>query len=90
MHSNTIYAHLRACLAQVLVGVDPNSIRAGDDLQKKYHMDPIARSVLANTLNNYFAGIGQPLNPPLLPSETQAAQTIADLFNLLRARIPTP
>jgi hypothetical protein len=90
MHPNEIYALLK----RILAGDRPvKEITADTPLRGKppkgLGYTDAGLLALANVLNIGFRDAGHPIKPPLTPGETSKAQTVRDLFTLIRKRFKT-
>lgn len=90
MHVSSIYSLLKEYLA-IVTNRPKKQINAGMSLRGNpptgLGFTDTGLRQLANRLNAFFGKQGHPLNPPLVPSDTQSAQTVRDLFKLIRGRV---
>ncbi|PWW03816.1 hypothetical protein DFR52_101504 [Hoeflea marina] len=89
LHSNTVYAILKDLLSQITNRPRPD-ITAEMSLRDRPpdglgFTDPGLRQ-LSHRINPHFAGLGHPLSPPLVPSDTQGATKVKDLYVLIASR----
>lgn len=91
MNSQKLYSIVKRFLAD-LTGRKYQHVLADmvfrDDPPKGLGFPDANLGSLANDLNEHFKKLKNPISPPLVPNDALKSETVGDLYDVIRKRIP--